>query len=204
MIDLIHWLGNSSFALHTTPTIYINPRRVSRGERPADVILISSDHYENCSPADVAKLRQPHTLILGTPSAAEQIEGCQVLRPWQSVSVNRACIKGVPAYVPTLSQSSNDQLGFVISVNYYDIYYAGKTGITPEMQTLHPDIALLPVDGAALNPHDAATAVSIMQPRYAVPYNWGFTSGGTNRVDALLFANEVGSGTEVVLLEPGK
>ncbi|MEO8396574.1 MAG: MBL fold metallo-hydrolase, partial [Chloroflexota bacterium] len=120
MIDQIQWLGHSSFAILGDPLIYINPRRVTRIPRPADAILISNEHYEYCSTADIEKLRGPNTQIIASGRAAQMIENCTVLRPWQSISVGRACIKGIPAYSPRLGSLDEGGLGFVISVNYFD------------------------------------------------------------------------------------
>jgi L-ascorbate metabolism protein UlaG (beta-lactamase superfamily) len=201
MIDQIQWLGHGSFAILGSPLIYINPWRVTRTARSADVILIGHDHYEYCSPADIAKLRGPNTQVIGSSRAAQQIEGCQVLRPWQSISVGRACIKGIPAYSVANGSPENGSLGFVISVNYFDIYYAGHTGVIPEMGALHPDIAILPINGSAtMTASEAARVTTQMQPKWVIPCNWGFSASSTNRVDASIFAREVGNRAQVMLL----
>ena len=199
MIDQIQWLGHSSFAILGDPLIYINPWRVTRISRPADAILISHDHYEYCSLADIEKLRGPNTIIIASSQAAQQIDGSTVLRPWQSVSVGRACIKGIPAY----SRAGGDGgLGFVISVNYFDIYYAGHTGVIPEMESLHPDIAILPIDGNGnMTASEAAQVAAQMRPKWVIPCNWGFNASGTNRVDAQIFARAIGDRAQVVLPE---
>ncbi len=204
MIDQIQWLGHSSFAILGTPLIYINPRRVTRISRPADAILIGHDHYEYCALADIEKLRGPNTQIIASDRAARQLEdyNCTTLRPWQSVSVGRACIKGIPAYSPALG-SSDENLGFVISINYFDIYYAGHTGVIPEMASLHPDIAILPIDGnGTMTASEAAQVTIQMQPKWVIPCNWGFNTSGTNRVDAQIFTREVGNKPQVVLPPP--
>ncbi|MFN8447978.1 MAG: MBL fold metallo-hydrolase [Anaerolineae bacterium] len=200
MIEQVKWLGHGSFAIDSDPLIYINPWRVTRVSRPADVILIGHEHYAYCSPADIDKLRGPNTQVIACKRAAEHLDGCTVLRPWQSVAVGRACIKGVPAYSPRNGAVDDGRLGFVISLNYFDIYYAGHTGVIPEMESLHPDIAILPIDGdTTMSASEAAQAIGQMHPRWAIPCNWGFNASGTNRVDAQIFAAEVGKSAEVVL-----
>ena len=94
-----------------------------------------------------------------------------------------------------------DERGFcvssdIISVNYYDIYYAGDTQIIPEMATIHPDIAILPIDGnGTLTVHDAVEVVKEMRPRWVIPCNWG----AGNLADARLFKKEIGGRAEVIL-----
>jgi len=201
MIEHIQWLGHSSFAIHGSPTIYINPWRITRTERPADVILISNDHHENFSVADIEKLRGEHTQIITNARVARELEGCTVLRAWQSACIGRTCIKAVPAYSPNHAAYALDQggLGFVISMNFYDIYYAGDTQLIPEMASLHPDIAILPIDGT-MTADEAVEAVAQMRPRWAIPCNWN----SSNRVNAHIFQREAAAHTEVVLLTPGQ
>ncbi|MBZ0300062.1 MAG: MBL fold metallo-hydrolase [Anaerolineae bacterium] len=204
MIDQIQWLGHGSFIIQGPPLIYINPWRITRSDLHADVILVSHDHYDHCSLADIGKLRAPRTLVIGNERAAREIEDCMVLRAWQSVSVGRACIKAIPAYSPDdwRHPASDGGLGFVISLNLYDIYYAGDTQVIPEMAALRPDVAILPIDGrGTMNVEEAAQVVRRMHPRWALPSNWGTTAEGASRIDALAFKRQVGSDSEVIIMQ---
>lgn len=203
MIDRIRWLGHGSFAIDGPPLIYINPWRVAKGDRPADIILISHDHYDHFSTADVEKLRCPDTLIIGNERIAREVEGCRVLRPWQSLSIDRVCIKAVPAYSPNDFRHplTDGGLGFIISLNFYDIYYAGDTQAIPEMACIHPDIAILPIDGnGTLSVTEAAQVARQMRPRWVIPCNWGTFSGAT-WLEAQMFQNEVAKESEVLLMQ---
>lgn len=199
MIDCIHWLGNSSFCITGALTIYINPWRVLRG-RPADVILISDDHYEHLSSADIAKLRTDSTRVIGFERAMREVGG-EPLRALQTVAIGRTAIKAVPAYFPDDTQYSAERmpLGFVVSMNYLDIYYGGMTGVIPEMKWLRPDIALLCVTGG-VSPAESAQAVGLMKPKFAVPYRWS----SNTRSEALALQSFVGrqplNETQVMLL----
>ncbi|GIL08638.1 MAG: MBL fold metallo-hydrolase [Chloroflexota bacterium] len=201
MIDRIQWLGHSSFMIQGPPLIYIDPWRVARSAFHADIILISSNLYDRCSLADIDKLRGPETLVIGSETVAQQVENCTVLRPWQSLTVDRAAIKAVPACTSDAwGQPIVSGLGFVISINLYDIYYAGPTQITPEMDTLRPDIAILPIDGrGTLNVADAAQVIRQMRPRWVFPANWGVYGEGAARSDALALQRLTAGQTEVVI-----
>src|SRR5215813_860603 len=135
MIDRIQWLGYGSFFIQGPPLIYINPWRITRHTFLADVILVSHQHYEHCSLADIEKLRGSATRVISNELVKQEVEGCEVLRPWQSIQVDRAGIKAIPAYSPDGWQHPQEDggLGFVISLNFYDIYYAGDTQIISEM-----------------------------------------------------------------------
>lgn len=202
MIDQIQWLGHGSFILQGPPLIYINPWRVVRSVFHADAILVGHDHYEHCSQADINKLRGEATIVIGNDKVAEQIEDCTVLRPWHTITVDRAAIKAVPAYSPDDAghPRAAGGLGFVISLNYFDIYYAGDTGIIPEMAQLRPDVAILPIDGSGtLTPDEAVEVVKMMRPRWVIPSNWGTLAGGATHLDAQAFKEAIGDRAEVIL-----
>lgn len=202
MIEQIQWLGHGSFLIQAPPIIYINPWRVVRSVFHADLILISHDHYDHCSAADVEKLKGPDTVIMGNERVAKQVSDTRILRPWQSVTFDRTSIKAVPAYSPEHVQHPRDHggLGFIISHNYYDIYYAGDTKIIPEMKLIHPDIAILPIDDdGTLSLDEAVEVVKIMRPRWVIPSNWGTPGEGVTSVDAQVFKQRVGDAAEVIL-----
>jgi L-ascorbate metabolism protein UlaG (beta-lactamase superfamily) len=204
MIDRIQWLGHSSFVIQGPPLVYIDPWRVARSTFHADVILISSDLYDRCSLADIDKLRGPDTLVIGSEAVARQVDNCTVLRPWQSLTFDRAAIKAVPAYLPDSGGlAAGSGLGFVISINLYDIYYAGPTHIIPEMNALRPDIAILPIDGrGTLSVADAAQVIQQMRPRWVFPANWGAYGEGAARSDALALQRLTAGQTEVIIPTP--
>ena len=103
------------------------------------------------------------------------------------------------------------------------MYFAGDTDIFPEMADLHPnlDVALIPVWGwgpnlgpGHLTPREAARAVKLLRPRYAVPVHWGtlFPVGlrmfmpGTLTQPPLAFERAIrglGLDVEVLLTRPG-
>lgn len=206
MIDQIQWIGHGSFIVQGPPLIYINPWRVARKTFLADVILIGHDHYEHFSASDIDNLRGESTIILTNEVVAEQVEGAQVLRPWHSMLIDGARITAVPAYsVDDYTHPQEDGgLGFVIAVNLHDIYYAGDTQLTPEMDRITPDIAILPIDGnGTLNAEQAAEWVKRKRPKYSIPSNWGAPGVGTSAPVAAAnrFKQLVGSFSQVRLME---
>lgn len=185
MIDNLRWLGHGSFMIQGPPFIFIDPWRVVRTAFHADIILISHEHYDHCSVADIEKLRGPDTCVISNQRVAEQVSKSTVIRPWQSMAFDRVSIKAIPAYSPKGSQhpKSAGGLGFIISINYYDIYYAGDTKLIEEMEHIKPDIAILPIDdNDTLSIEEVVKAVDILKPRWLIPSNW---SEQGERVSAL-------------------
>lgn len=203
MIDRIRWQGHGSFTIEGAPLIQIAPWRVVKAEAPPDLILVGHDHYDHCSPVDVEKIRGKNTVIVGSESASRIIPGMQVLREWQSINVGRANIKAIPALSSRdpRSQKAGGRLGFLISLDLYDIYYVGEADTVSETSYLKPDIILLPIDGyGRLSVADAATLVKSMQPRWAIPYNWGGAGEEATQLDAQSFQSQVSGRTEALLL----
>lgn len=200
MINQIQWLSYGGFFIQGPPLIYINPVRVTRTTFHADVMLIGHHHSEHFSLADITKMRGAQTRIFTNETVAREIEGSEVLRPWQSVVIDRAGIKAVPAYSPDAWQHplADGGLGFIISLNYYDIYYAGDTQIIPEMARIHPDIAILPIDGnGTLTVKEAVEVVKQMRPRWVIPCNWSKAT----QADVRLFKQQVSGRAEVIVPE---
>ncbi len=203
MIDRIRWQGHGSFAIEGAPFIQIAPWRVVKTEAPPDVILLGHDHYDHCSPADVEKIRGENTVIVGSESAGRVIPGIQVLREWQSINVGRANIRAIPAVSSRdpRDQKAGGRLGFLISLDLYDIYYVGEADTFSEASNLKPDIILLPIDGyGRLTVADAVRLVESMQPKWAIPYNWSGAGEEATQLDAQSFQSLVTGGTEVLLL----
>ncbi len=183
MIERIKWLGGTSFRINGEPhqdgpIIYIDPVNVS-DPIPADLILVSTDHRAHFSLSDITELSTEHTDILAVSRAASEITvgQVQVVRPWQGAfRVGDVAVRAVPAYTQNSSYilHARDSLGFLISYLRHDVYYAGSTGLIPEMEKFGCDVALLPIGGEhTMNLEEALEAVRRVKPRFAVPMGYG-------------------------------
>jgi len=210
LLERLHWLGHASFRLDGSPTIYFDPWQLA-GELPqADIILISHEHHDHCSPKDVERTSGPGTVVVASPGAAKMLRGdVRVLRPGERTTVGEVEIKAVPAYnvnkfrspgVPFHPKEAG-HVGYVVTVEEERIYFAGDTDRIPEMVGLRCDVALLPVGGTyTMDAEEAAQAATDIGPQVAVPMHWGAGVVGT-RADAERFRNLYDG--EVVILEAG-
>jgi len=203
MIERIQWLGHGSFRIQGPPLIYINPWRIARSAFHADIILLSNDQYDHCSPADIDKLRGPHTAVIGNPAAALALgTPITVLRPWQSINIGPTRITAVPAYTFTPHHPvSKNELGYIISLDYYDIYYAGPTDVIPELKHVQADLAIVPIalGQGTMSIDDAASYLNTMRPRWVVPSHWGTLNG--TQLDVQMLENALDEGISVVVHE---
>ncbi len=202
MIDAIRWHGHATFSIEGTPRIMIDPWRVSDDGPPPDVILVSHSDYDHCSPADVQKLRAPHTIVIASADAAAYLDDpVTVLRPWQVINIGRTSIKGVPAYTfDGRHPAHREDLGFVISRDYTDIYYAGDTDFVPELRNIYADIAILPVTTreGTLPLSQAKDLVASLGPRYVIPSHIGNHPSSAGRLAMQAFSRELGALTDIV------
>mgnify|MGYP006289039277 CR=1 FL=1 len=209
MLDHIHWLGHDAFRIDGPPTIYIDPYQLAPGSPPADLILITHDHADHCSPDDVAQIQTDDTIIVTVALAAGKLRtnNLRVVIPGDEITVKGIPIEAVPAYnvnkfrrpgVPFHPPESG-YVGFVATVGDQRIYHAGDTDHIPEMAELgRIDVALLPVSGKyVMTVDEAVEATRTIQPRIAIPMHVGRGIGSL--ADAETFKEKAPA--QVVVLE---
>jgi len=180
----IHWLGHDSFRIEGDGlVIYIDPWRLHGDPPKADLILITHDHRDHCSPEDVAKIQQADTVIVTVAEAAAQLSGqIELVKPGDEVIVKGVPVRAVPAYnvnkfrspgIPFHPKEKN-YVGFILTVEGERIYHTGDSDHIPEMASLEMDIALLPVSGTyVMTVEEAVGAAAAIQPRLAIPMHVG-------------------------------
>ena len=200
--EKIHWLGHDGFRIDSEKTIYFDPYQIGPGPQ-ADLILISHDHFDHCSPEDVAKIQGPETTIVTEKDSAGKLTGdVRVLMPGETLNLDGVKIQGVPSYNTDkdFHPRKNGWLGFVVEVAGIRIYHAGDTDFIPEMKDLRVDIALLPVSGTYVMTADQAVKAALaIKPELAIPMHYGAIVGSDQ--DALAFKNALKGKVAVLILE---
>jgi len=198
----IKWLGHDGFRITADKAIYFDPFEIQGGPE-ADLILVSHEHYDHCSPEDVAKIQGPGTVIVTEKCSAGKLSGdVRILKPWESATVHGINIQAVPSYNTdkAFHPKENDWLGFIVEVDGIKIYHAGDADFIPEMEDLDVDIALLPVSGTyVMNAEQAVQAARAIGPKLAIPMHFGAIVG--DRGDALKFKKALEGDIEVLILE---
>ncbi|MEJ2183350.1 MAG: MBL fold metallo-hydrolase [Nitrospirota bacterium] len=204
MVENIHWLGHDSFKVVGEKVIYTDPFRLSAEAGDADIILVTHEHYDHCSPEDVARVQGPNTVIVTTEDCAGKLGGyIKTVKPGDRLSVEGVDIEVVPAYNvdKKFHPRSMGWVGFVFTVGGQRIYLAGDTDYIPEMKDIRCDIALLPVSGTyVMTAEEAVQAALDIKPRVAIPMHFGSIVG--DRTDAEKFREALQGKMEVVVLEP--
>lgn len=176
----LSWLGHDGILYQNKKTIYFDPYQIAGGP-PADLILITHDHFDHCSPEDVAKIQTKDTLILTESDSAKKLSGrVETLKPGEVKPWEGLTIEAVPAYNTDkdFHPKKNNWLGFIVTIEGVRIYHPGDADFIPEMKTLKADIAFLPVSGTyVMTAKQAAEAARAIQPKIAVPIHYGAIVG---------------------------
>lgn len=185
-LDIV-WLGHASFRITgDDKVVYVDPWQI-RGGPPADVILISHDHFDHLSVEDVQKVRTDETVIVAAAPAAKKLSGpVRSVKPGDRLTARGIDIEVVPAYNVNKFRSPGNPyhpqgagyVGFVFTVAGKRVYFAGDTDVIPEMADIRADIALLPVSGTyVMTADEAVEAARTIQPKVAIPMHYGAIVG---------------------------
>jgi L-ascorbate metabolism protein UlaG (beta-lactamase superfamily) len=202
MIDNIHWLGHDTFKIVGEKVIYTDPFKI-RKKDVADIILITHEHYDHCSPDDVKKIQGTNTVIIATPDCAGKLSGnVKTVKPGDTLTVDGISIEAVPSYNTNKQFHTKDRewVGYIFTVNGKRIYIAGDTDYIQEMKTCNVDIALLPVSGTyVMTAEEAIQAALDINPKIAVPMHYNSIVGSER--DAEKFAEGLKGKIEVKILK---
>jgi L-ascorbate metabolism protein UlaG (beta-lactamase superfamily) len=202
VVAKIHWLGHDAFKIKAEKVIYIDPWQLGGKPEPADIILVTHEHYDHFSEPDIQKISKPDTVVVTVAAAAKKLKGkVQVVKPGDKVTVQGIEIEAVPAYNTNkdFHPKRAGHVGFIVTVGGQRIYHAGDTDVIPEMSSFKVDIALLPVSGTyVMTAEEAVEAANRIKPKLVIPMHYGAIVGSAS--DAARF-KQLYKG-EVKILEP--
>lgn len=193
----LHWLGHDCFRVDGTKTIYIDPYQLSGNPAPADIILVTHEHYDHFSPQDIDKILTPKTTVVSIEAVTRKARGItRTVRAGDSMQADGVTMNVVPAYNIRADRQgfhpkSAGKVGYVFTLDGVTYYHAGDTDAIPEMKNIACDVAILPVSGTyVMDPSEALSAAKMVKAKIFIPMHWGAGVVGDLK-DALKFADLV-------------
>ncbi|MBM3326918.1 MAG: MBL fold metallo-hydrolase [Calditrichaeota bacterium] len=206
MVNRISWFGHSAFRIAGSKTIYFDPWNLPAGVGgDGDVVFVSHDHYDHCSPTDIKKaLAKSGKVVAAECCRAKYPKADLFVLPYTKHNLDGLSIYTTTAYNVKKPYHTRDMghCGYIVDLDGVKIYHAGDTDAIPHMRDFKCDIALLPVSGTyTMDPLDAVEAVNMLKPAVAIPMHWGGAANIGKREDAERFKKL--APCEVIILEAG-
>ena len=184
-------------------TLYFDPIEIPGEPHDADVIFVTHSHGDHFSPADIAKIAKPGTVLVCPETMAERAGECGLplctVEPEKSYEAGGIAFETVPAYNPAkrFHPRANRWVGYIAEVSGQRVYVAGDTDATDEAAAVKCDLALIPIGGTyTMTPPEAAGLINRMKPDAVIPTHYG--TGVGSPADGKTFAAGVADGIDVI------
>ena len=195
MLENIEVLCHSSIKINKGKVIYIDPFKINKDYKDADIIFITHDHYDHYSEEDIDKIKKENTIIVAPEELITKLlnKGFQknyiiTVKPNKKYQVEGIEFETIPAYniKKQFHPKENEWVGYILELNGVKYYIAGDTDITEENKKVKCDVAFVPVGGTyTMDAKEAATLVNEIKPKIAVPIHYGSIVG--TKEDAINF-----------------
>lgn len=203
VIKKIHWLGHDTILIDGSKVVCFDPYQIS-ATHAADIVLISHEHFDHCSPEDLVKVQKEDAVIVTDAASAKKIKGdVRVVTAGERLQVKGVDIEVGSAYNTNkeFHPKKAGMLSFVVTLDGVRYYHAGDTDFIPEMKELQVDVAFLPVSGTyVMTADEAVLAARAIKPKLAIPIHYGTIVGSDE--DAKKFKKSLEG--EVLVFIPAK
>jgi len=220
----IRWFGHSAFLVNIRGRKFLidpwienplSPVKVSEVISEPDFIIVTHDHGDHLGNAtDIMKGNNRVKLI-----AVFEIANHVAEQLGDSSRVIDANIGGPidlgNGFFAVLTHALHSSLhghptGVIVGAGDEVVYHAGDTGLTYDMKLIgelyKPLVALLPIGGHyTMGPREAAKAVELINPKYAIPMHYAtFPVIKGRPEDFVKHVNELSLKAKVIVLKPGE
>ena len=187
MLENIDVLCHSSIRINKEKTIYIDPFKIDKNYKDADLIFITHDHYDHYSEDDIDKVKKDETVFIVPEELLTKLlvrgynkNNIITVEPNMQYMVEGIKFETIPAYNmdKQFHPKENEWVGYVIEIKGIRYYIAGDTDITEENKKVKCDVAFIPVGGTYTTDFkEAAQLVNEIKPKIAVPTHYGSVVG---------------------------
>lgn len=187
MLENIDVLCHSSIRINKEKTIYIDPFKIDKNYKDADLIFITHDHYDHYSEDDIDKVKKDETVFIVPEELLTKLlvrgynkNNIITVEPNMQYMVEGIKFETIPAYNmdKQFHPKENEWVGYIIEIKGIRYYIAGDTDITEENKKVKCDVAFIPVGGTYTTDFkEAAQLVNEIKPKIAVPTHYGSVVG---------------------------
>lgn len=177
LLEGVTWFRQSSIRIRKEGIeIHVDPWGVTE-ESHADYILLTHPHYDNFSEQDIARVRDPDTVVMAPSSMKKQLgEADHFLYPGDLLQLEHIDVLAVPAHNRGRKFHPPDSgwLGYVFTAGEVTYYHAGHTDFLDSMHGIQCDVVFLPCcSDYTMGPEEAARAGEACGANVIVPVHWG-------------------------------
>ena len=141
MLENIEVLCHSSIKIHNEKMIYIDPFKIDKSYKDADIIFVTHDHYDHYSEDDIDKIKKDDTVIIAPEELLTKLlrKGFRkdyiiLVEPDKEYIVEGIKFETIPAYNTNkkFHPKENGWVGYIIEIKGIRYYMAGDTDVTEE------------------------------------------------------------------------
>ena len=187
MLENVDVLCHSSIRINKEKIIYIDPFKIDKNYKDADLIFITHDHYDHYSEDDIDKVKKDETVFIVPEELLTKLlvrgynkNNIITVEPNMQYMVEGIKFETIPAYNMNkqFHPKENEWVGYIIEIKGIRYYIAGDTDITEENKKVKCDVAFIPVGGTYTTDFkEAAQLVNEIKPKIAVPTHYGSVVG---------------------------